>query len=318
MPLAHRGVQVSIICEGRELPLYDVTEQSDAVISACIPSKEGKRFKVLLRNSLTDHEMSCRLFMDGQRADKKHVRGNSQDESRGVRTSPSTIAPYQFKKLEVFDPDSVPDTIDSAATSSPGLIEIKCLRATAVLKRPDLVPYAVGALKTGPVSERSKKAGWHCVGLDTKSQIRVAPYHTPGSSTKLDSERNPYVTFWISYKPEELLRAQGMIPPGETSASHEPYSLGPPSRIRRRSTRAPTASGSKRMRDPSATQSTVKAEMQDGQDLEGRQRRIRELQAGISQSQAELDELMIVERPAKRVKKEAPVPWVPGEVIDLT
>ncbi|KAI0262250.1 hypothetical protein BC834DRAFT_892625 [Gloeopeniophorella convolvens] len=279
MPLALRSVQVSVKCGDEELPMYNVEEQSDSVISACIASVEGQRFTVSVHNGRSDYGVSCRLYMDNQMTDGMYVRRGRTWDSLGAHTSPSTVLPYHFKRLEVFDPDSVPDSADLASSISPGLIEAKCVRVTTDPTAPKTPAHYDWCIPGGePISERSKKAGWHCVGVDSQSPIQVPETKHFVQRARVDAGTEPYITFRIFYKPEELLRAQKIIPlEGCNSAASETQAIEEEGLQHQRSSRQLTASGSKRKRSPSEPRSLVKAETQEEEDEEMRQQRIQEL-----------------------------------------
>ncbi|KAI0067641.1 hypothetical protein BV25DRAFT_1834700 [Artomyces pyxidatus] len=105
------------------------------------------------------------------------------------------VASQVDQTLEVADPDleDVPFELDIANL---GLIQIKILRVVDTRQK--------------RISERSKKAGSHRIGLG--EEVESSPSRTQSTSKKLDSVDEPWVAFNFRYLPEDMLRAKGIIP----------------------------------------------------------------------------------------------------------
>ncbi|KAH9072850.1 hypothetical protein EDB83DRAFT_2568583 [Lactarius deliciosus] len=296
MPLSLPSMSVAVVCDGKELEMYDVKQEGMSSSTAFIASEAGKQFKVTYSNNLTKFDLVVYLYIDGQLIRHAFTRAGSSAEFLGLRNSAHSALPFKFQELQLVDPDLE----DAPAALEMGTIELKAYRGR---KRHSIKPpsrFMHEGLHKGRVSELSKKAGWHHV--TTGDEIPESR-HNRVKVDFLDSwTEPPHASIKISYRPRELLRAQGIIPGNDESRQGSPIN----NKKRAREDRSP---------DPSRSRQNIKIKRED---LAGdaREQRIQALLA-------ELDALRAPEQSGTSVKRElrSPSPIVvkySGEVVDLT
>ncbi|KAH8996751.1 hypothetical protein EDB92DRAFT_1942367 [Lactarius akahatsu] len=258
-------------------------------------------------NNLTDLGLYTRVYIDGQFLRAKCLKAGSSWEYLGPYNSIRSVLPLEFQELQLVDPDLE----DAPAASGAGTIELKGYRCRVLGRTTMPRPLSMHeGLHGGRVSELSKKVGWHHIAL-----LLIGPSSTGNEiptrrrrKTKrlnldyLDTEKDPpYVSIKISYRPRELLRAQGIIPGNGESRQGSP--IDNKKRVREDGPGSPGPSGSRQK---------IKSEELSG---DARERRIRALQA----------ELYALKAPEQSgtssVKRERRSPIVvrhAEEVIDLT
>ncbi|KAH9047254.1 hypothetical protein EDB84DRAFT_1573692 [Lactarius hengduanensis] len=298
MPLSLPSMSAAIVCDGKELETYDVKQEGMSSLTAFIASEAGKQFKVTFSNNLTDFGLTVYLFIDGQLIRHVFTRAGSpwSPEFLGLHNSAHSVLPFKFQELQLVDPDLE----DAPAAPEMGTIELKAYRCR---KRHTIKSQSQSmhkGLHKGRVSELSKKAGWHYVA--TGDEI---PNSRPNKVEVdyLDSWTGPpYASIKISYRPRELLRAQGIIPGNDLNRQGSPIN----NKKRAREDKSP---------DPSRSRQNIKIKREE---LSGdaREQRIQALLA-------ELDVLRAPEQSGTSVKHElrSPSPIVvkySGEVVDLT
>ncbi|KAH8996752.1 hypothetical protein EDB92DRAFT_1814117 [Lactarius akahatsu] len=280
MPLSLPSMSVAIVCDGEELETYDVKQEGMSSLTAFIASEAGKQFKITYSNNLANFDLVVYLYIDGQLIRHACTRARSSDELLGPYNSARSVLPFKFQELQ--------------------LVELKAYRCHLrhITKAPSQFMHE--GLHKGRVSELSKKVGWHHVA--TGDEILVK---RPNRATVdyLDSWTGPpYASIKISYRPRELLRAQGIIPGNDENRQGSPINH----KKRAREDGSP---------GPSRSRQNIKIKRED---LSGdaRAERMRALQA-------ELDALKAAEQSDTSVKRElrSPSPIVvkySGEVVDLT
>ncbi|KAH9177551.1 hypothetical protein EDB89DRAFT_2226010 [Lactarius sanguifluus] len=322
MPLSLPSMSVAIICNGEELETYDMKQEGMSSLTAFIASEAGKQFKITYSNNLANFDLVVYLYIDGQLIRHACTRARSSDELLGPYNSARSVLPFKFQELQLVDPDLE----DVPAAPEMGTIELKAYRCHLrhITKAPSQFMHE--SLHEGRVSELSKKVGWHHVAYvplvvlyfqvfpwpllrllfinpsSTGDEILVK---RPNRATVdyLDSWTGPpYASIKISYRPRELLRAQGIIPGNDESRQGSPINH----KKRAREDGSP---------GPSRGHPNIKIKRED---LSGdaRTERMRALQA-------ELDALKAAEQSDTSVKRElrSPSPIVvkySGEVVDLT
>ncbi|KAI0935003.1 hypothetical protein AcV7_003921 [Taiwanofungus camphoratus] len=247
--------------------------------------------------------MGCSLTLPGH------------DGSRwGVRTDAEVRQPYQFAPLVLTDNDSVANP-DGSGNDNLGVIEVRVRRATIRRRggshgRPK---YRVNAIpERGPIHERSKKAGVHCVSLG--EGIRCAPHKHRYKVNCVDPVDRPLIRFVFRYRPKELLQAQGIIP--LDVPSHASSSGGTSSNRRGRKRKLSLSSSvvnacslSKRQR-----RSSVKAEVKPDPQALGIDNDIVIVESDPSQSTPTQSRF----GSSRKVKKERTRTLLHTDVIDLT
>ncbi|KAF8271132.1 hypothetical protein EI94DRAFT_1827890 [Lactarius quietus] len=297
MPLSLPAMNAAIVCEGRELEMYDVKQEGMSSLTAFIASEAGKEFKITFSNNLPNCEVVIFLLVDGRLVQSVCLQAWSSSEIFGPYTNAHSILPFKFQELQLFDPDLE----DAPAAPEMGTIELKAYRCQTQYFREPSKQLLYDDLHQGRVSERSKKAGWHHIATGNEIPIRYRPHEV--EVNYLDSWAGPpYASVKIFYRPRELLRAQGIIPANDVRKQES------------------TIKNKKRAREdgspgPSRSRPKIKVKTEE---LSGdaRSERIRVLQA-------ELDALKAAEQSSTSIKRELRSPSRivvrrSGEVVDLT
>ncbi|KAH9006364.1 hypothetical protein EDB86DRAFT_720078 [Lactarius hatsudake] len=296
MSLSLPSMSVAIVCDGEELETYDVKQEGMSSLTAFVASEAGKQFKVTYSNNLTESDLVVYLYIDGQLIRHAFTRAGSSAEFLGLRNSAHSVLPFKFQELQLVDPDLE----DAPAAPEMGTIELKAYRGRKRHSTKSSSQFTHEGLHKGRVSELSKKAGWHHVATGDEMP---EPCHKGVKVDYLDPWTGPpYASIKISYRPRELLRAQGIIPGNDENRQGSPINH----KKRAREDRSP---------DPSRSRQNTKIKRED---LSGdaREQRIQALLA-------ELDALRAPEQSGTSVKRElrSPSPIVvkySGEVVDLT
>ncbi|KAI0093440.1 hypothetical protein BDY19DRAFT_923694, partial [Irpex rosettiformis] len=328
-------IECQVICDGEALTEYqEKSDSQDQKTKSCyIVSDVGKRFVVRIKSDPHKSDISCHLWIDGQRSSRLCCRSNyPQGSMLGFQSSQTQLRPFIFSSVTTVDDDRLQETISSAKDF--GTLCIKIYRVSSTL--PDPIPYdpvrgAQDSLNNLPVHEKSKKAGSHRVILgdpETKKwrqRVRVtytdpidSPYYTftwRYLSKGLDVFPRCYIEY-TNITVEAMLQAQGIVPQDHPVASS----------LKRPGPSTPSDNSSKRPRtDRSASQDRpnhlVKIEdMQSAREFQARRDALKAQRAVIEAQEAALEE-EVRQAEAEGVKRE-PSPIVlgagNGDVIDLT
>ncbi|PCH35414.1 hypothetical protein WOLCODRAFT_166263 [Wolfiporia cocos MD-104 SS10] len=200
------NLDISIWCGGRALPEYAVKYEEERTIACYIPSEVGQNFEIRFRDTrqwtsrADGHTLRCAI--DG-RVMGGSLCGAGQHGSRwGVRVSETSRQMFTFSPLILTDDDDAPH---AGGNENLGTIEIKALRVVQQnvreFRRND-VP------RVGPIHEKSKKAGSHCVEL---GQTRTCSPARRIECQYLDPKGVYAARFVFRYRSRELLLAQGII-----------------------------------------------------------------------------------------------------------
>lgn len=213
-----RGVGVSIVCEGQTLPMYreafDGTTATAYIAScagkasiyhgsilhvaktACMSSDLSstlhQKFSIHDHNTTQD-DFNYTVSLDGKCVGSWISHRNNKGHISGVRSSSTTLRPFEFVTLQVIgecfillhvlfalvtglrsllSPRMAEENTDGSMqtdVSKLGLIEM-CFYRTEITG-PSTNQILFKELDTGPVSEKAKKVGWH--------RASYAPYFLP-------------------------------------------------------------------------------------------------------------------------------------------
>ncbi|OBZ75809.1 hypothetical protein A0H81_04301 [Grifola frondosa] len=307
MPLELHGYSVYISCDGKEIEQCDVREDDAKTVSCWIPSEAGKEFEIYFGTELKS-TMMVDIAMDGRKMISLAYHEQRWGKSPGCYITSTTFRPYIFSNITLTDDDgiAVPTAGDKQAL---GLIEV-ALRRTYGFTRQAFIQSKIPD-NIGPIHERSKKGGTHCVSLgDAKPAAAIVtciPSH-------VDTE--PFATFRFRYRPRELLQATGIIPlPVKPSSPSGPSS----SNKRPSNEDVPSASNppnaQKRARTVSEdgdTKPTINVD--DDEEILTLEKQLRNIQERLQRKKAKKNS----SRPIKRETSPIRACFVPGEVIDLT
>ncbi|KAI0261269.1 hypothetical protein BC834DRAFT_972863 [Gloeopeniophorella convolvens] len=208
MSLSCHSLQCAIVCEESELRAYNTRYDGLSTISAFIASEAGKRFKVVALNTSYQHYLSLDVYIDGRLVERRLLSPGCRSDIEGIRPESSIpiVFPFKFQELELIDTD----TEDAPAVPEMGTIEIRAFRSL-LLHDNAYYPVLIQGLHQGRISEKSKKAGWHHVSISGDSPI-VKPARQVLVQF-IDPPHAPFASMKIFYRPREILKAQGIIPP---------------------------------------------------------------------------------------------------------
>ncbi|OSC98095.1 hypothetical protein PYCCODRAFT_1031014 [Trametes coccinea BRFM310] len=241
--MLHRGYEMWISdSDNRRLPEYkSQIEGDDGKTAGCfIPSESGRRFVVHWKDYNKAHHVAVRMCIDGVLNVGSICKPGRSGSRFGVRTSAADkYNLFQFADLRTTDDDSVLLTSGHASPEKVGTIEVRIMRIHPHTASVPFTPSDHAGV--GPVHERSKKLGAHCVTLG--DGIRVGRPHGLRASRPLIRGEGPYATFVFRYRPAALLQAQGIAPPAPSRGlDYEGPSQPSGSSGRRRERRAPVKS----------------------------------------------------------------------------
>ncbi|KAF8139411.1 hypothetical protein K438DRAFT_2030577 [Mycena galopus ATCC 62051] len=209
-------LHVCISVDGVELSEFAVEYSVDGKEATCwISSECDKKFSVKWKNtnSTPGHIVNAQVTVDGIRCgsndlvhrDRKrpHIASGSRDS---VATSAYTRRPLMFARQALTDDDNLLN-----ATISPELgsvkVELRNVRTTPSRhSRRPVWRGSSSSFEAQVLHEQSKKAIGHSVQFGAE----FAAYNRQTSTIEVLRE---LATFVFKYRPIELLRAQGIVPP---------------------------------------------------------------------------------------------------------
>lgn len=201
------GFNVFISCQGKALPEYGIeVQEHEKTIEGYVPSEAGKNFEVRwqdIQPSRRDcHSVST--YIDGRLMGCTTLRKGDSGLRWGVRTSLDERRLFQFAPLLTTDDDGILG--GHADSEKLGTIEVVISRA-AISGHQDHV-RGRNVQEIGPVHEKSKKAGSHCVTLGDSRRCRARRC----TKVKVLDPRGTWAArFVFRYRSIDLLRAQGHV-----------------------------------------------------------------------------------------------------------
>ncbi|KAH9933758.1 uncharacterized protein B0H18DRAFT_981897 [Fomitopsis serialis] len=204
--MKHRDCQIFIKCDGKVLDEHDV-QVEDTVISCYIASEAGKEFTLWINNpSSTD--ISADISVDGRPFPyPSFLSAHQEDTALTYRDNASEIRALMFSDISVTDDESAASILPDA--SHLGLVQVHICRVQ-IGKDVPYEPPADVAKNFGPLHEKTKKGGMHCVSFGAVTEI---PITTNSMAVLIDKVSSPYVTFNFRYRPQAILQAQGILQP---------------------------------------------------------------------------------------------------------
>ncbi|GBE83794.1 predicted protein [Sparassis crispa] len=214
----YKNWETTIYCDGYPVDEYCARIENSTTVSCWIPSEAGKKFEVHWRNEL-DEVASADCYMDGRCMGCSATMPWRRGRRWGVRTGAETFSPYQFTPLVVTDDEDVANP-DACGIEDLGVVEVRVCRVVHEYRR-FAKPYRPRYFpERGPIHERSKKAGTHCVSLG--DGVRCPPHTSPPTKVVyLDRQDRPYIRFIFRYRPRALLQAEGIMPCGIRSSARQ-------------------------------------------------------------------------------------------------
>jgi len=280
MVLRLHGYSAWIESDGNPLEEHAI-EIKDNVVSCYICSEEGKEFVLQfdddgstpqVNTQFVCHGRSLKVKVDGFCTD--HVWGHfmMKGTSCGAQVG-DTIRPYIFTPIDTTDDDDVAAR-DDPNVEHLGTIQVELKRGAYV--GPGAGPYQDRVVpNTGPIHERSKKAGSHRVafGQATYKQRNPVRVH--------DIDHTPWLIFRFLYRKRDMLKAQGILP-----QSPSPPPTNPPGPSAKAEAGKNKGKGVKRERDENGDGDVIDI-VSDGDDIETLQDELKRIQDRIARKKGE-------------------------------
>ncbi|KIP06364.1 hypothetical protein PHLGIDRAFT_30526 [Phlebiopsis gigantea 11061_1 CR5-6] len=311
--MKYDGVSFSIKVGEDTIEEYEVTVNKETKELACwIPSEVGAEFCIVGNNDLKEYGVLCWVKLDGRNTCIEWMDASESNcMIEGALVAENAVLPFVFSPILLTDDETarhraIPDL------HALGTIQVMIRRGKVVSKKPWTKPSNVDLSNLGPLHERTKKAGAHCVSLGKQRQVEKASML---SCKSVDTEDEPYCTFLFRYRPRDVLQAQGIIAAPQIPA-HPNAQAGP-------SPKGATTSRKRPQNSQEPGQPEVKEESddsdQDGESPGAMQARLDTMTADMEALRAQMFKAKS-KRERKRVKRErSPIRLeTSGAVIDLT
>ena len=225
-------MNVAIVCEGRELEMFGVKQDSTTSLTAFIASEAGKvsgspslncercgtnyfafqQFKITFSNNLPNFEVVIFLYVDGRLVQSVCLQAWSSSEILGPYTNAHSILPFKFQELQLVGEFLIvrsfehfltraedPDMEDAPAAPEMGTIELKTYRCRTRYFREPSKQSMYENLHQGRISERSKKAGWHHIAYVPPAVIYPLAITEVAPSPSRTGDELP-----VSFRPNEV------------------------------------------------------------------------------------------------------------------
>ncbi|KAL4245484.1 hypothetical protein ABKN59_009419 [Abortiporus biennis] len=223
-----QGFEAVITCEGHRLQEFQTTVEDGRTISCFVPSMAGKNFEVIWKDHTYRGFATVRMTVDGRKVNGKINYPGNRGKRKGIRSSVDTLQPFQFSEVVLRDDDNL--VTSSATLEQIGSIAVNM---TAILppRSRDFGGFTASRFEDiGPVNERSKKAGSHCISLGQpqrceakrRTHVRIVNPH-----------QGPIAVFVFRYRPAGVLQARGiasadqlsqLLPIDNWQREHRPHS----------------------------------------------------------------------------------------------
>ncbi|KAF7376575.1 hypothetical protein MSAN_00073900 [Mycena sanguinolenta] len=202
MPQSHGfSAWIAIDTEDTKLPEFGIELENDAV-TCWIPCEVGKRFSVHWSNLNVPGMSGGRVLVDGHNCDGQILARKRRPTSTHMTglNEPTTVRPFIFDSMEVTEENTVPDLDPDLGTI---VLEIW------KVEKNDAGPSnwtGVAAPAPKKILERSKKAVTQQIGFCDSIDRQSVKFVSCRWTERI-------VTFSFKYRPLDLLRANGIVPP---------------------------------------------------------------------------------------------------------
>ncbi|TDL17092.1 hypothetical protein BD410DRAFT_794663 [Rickenella mellea] len=206
-----------VSCEGVVLEEYGTTVADDGKLVSCwIESEAGKEFAITWKFDVEDSSLGIigKTCVDGSVIGQGPRIGGTWNTKQygGVNVDDTTYRPFQFAPITLTDDSGL---VAQRDLDSLGTIAVVMFQATKAGGRCSCKRNKRQVkLHEGPVHEKEKKLGGHCVQLGDvmKRDQPLEPRNDGHSHWKIVDGDTPLVTFRFMYRSKEFLQAQGIIP----------------------------------------------------------------------------------------------------------
>ncbi|CAL1699718.1 unnamed protein product [Somion occarium] len=169
------------------------TDVATKTATCFIPSKEGQEFEICWKSELANN-LSFRSYIDGRAMGRSSCCPFRHGSRWGIRSSPTTRLPFKFANVVLSDDDSL--MTDGSGLQNIGTIVVevgRIIHAEGKLGTNFVLPGEIG-----PVHEKTKKAGSHCVMF---GETVPCPNHARTSSRPLNPGEGIWAKFIFQYRP---------------------------------------------------------------------------------------------------------------------
>ncbi|KAK7038247.1 hypothetical protein R3P38DRAFT_2905241 [Favolaschia claudopus] len=206
-----------VTIEGQTCPVFALKHINRRSAMCWIPSQEGKKFSVNWSNSFREKPVHAELSIDGVVCSTHYMLDllDFPDDPSAIgisyaTTSDFTRRDFVFSAIQVTDDDAYLYTLDSPPTFGTIQLELWEADIQQIERAPFQHRYGSDVLEGQTIHEMSKKAGSHHV---TFGGEYVVPRATVNMVTGIRKGDAPLASFTFNYRPFDILRAGGIIPP---------------------------------------------------------------------------------------------------------
>ncbi|KAJ7592549.1 hypothetical protein C8J56DRAFT_822455 [Mycena floridula] len=276
--------------EGKRCQEYglEITDKEVPVVACWIPSEIGKAFTVHIRDNVRSSPTRGYISVDGVRTGGKVLHANEKTAvHRGFRTSPHTVQPFLFTRVDLTDDDN---QLHRNIPQAFGQIEVSLDRIVVTGRKQYPTKSVPAEYK---VHERAKKAIVQQVGFGESVMTKT----TGSLSVKITKKIAQFV---FKYRSLDQLIANDIAPPSPKAQNRQ----------------VPKAATTKRkhVEEPEDKKPTVLGDVIELSDSETDE--IRGLQAKLERLKEKQQQKVSKKVKREKVKRET-VPVV-GAFIDLT
>ncbi|CAL1699717.1 unnamed protein product [Somion occarium] len=153
----------------------------------------SKEFEICWKSELANN-LSFRSYIDGRAMGRSSCCPFRHGSRWGIRSSPTTRLPFKFANVVLSDDDSL--MTDGSGLQNIGTIVVevgRIIHAEGKLGTNFVLPGEIG-----PVHEKTKKAGSHCVMF---GETVPCPNHARTSSRPLNPGEGIWAKFIFQYRP---------------------------------------------------------------------------------------------------------------------
>ncbi|KZW02172.1 hypothetical protein EXIGLDRAFT_744653 [Exidia glandulosa HHB12029] len=291
--LSLHGFEVAVVCDDKELETYGTTV-NERTCSGWIATEVGKAFAIRMRQVAPGHHPRFQhtTYVDGKQV--ANMFGSNPDvyTLSGMYPTPTTFQAFHFAALRTTDDPAAGGSKDA---EDMGTLKVVLRRQVEVSRRPSdsLNQPPTGAV----VHERNKKRILGGQSIATGPTTVVSRLTAVTTRPYDPTDPDPYVTFIFKYRSHEYLLAEDIIP-------HIPRAT--PAKRKHEDTLSP---------DGAQEEDVKPAKRINLDELEEKQRKIRELKDQLRNAEAQVAEAL--DLPPPGLKRE-PFPFAVGAVVDLT
>ncbi|KAE9398909.1 hypothetical protein BT96DRAFT_858772 [Gymnopus androsaceus JB14] len=223
-----QSFSASIVIDGKPLDEYNVeTSEADGIttVTCWIPSFAGKKYEVHWKDSICKKATDGVIYVDGTNCGGTIInRRNDVATKTGIRVSPTALRPFEFSPLNLTDNDT------SEMPCSVGQIELRIRYWLVIVnpKKPKTLLRGAPIPAEQVFNEKAKK------GIDHQTKFGAVVQTEQSYAAQGRPDGNYFLHFHFRYRPLDVLRAHGIAPPAEPTASDSSSSR--PTKRRRNST----------------------------------------------------------------------------------